>query len=392
MSLDCVLISALLILDGSLILRQRDAKPIPDIIKVDATGAWVKAGDSQRTIPWHQIAHIDGPLAGQSAVYLTQGEELWRALTRLDRGDLPSAEAILERLTGPIATTPGPTAEAIAWGLMRCRLDRGAQVAATAAWLSWLDVRSGQPGTAAALESTPSTSSRPRELEPDASGLVPALPPIWLNIPSVAVMASGGTEQWRIPPERAAQNAGILNALYLRAARGACGLSLGESIAGINDFGVSLVESIVAAQYEPDDAARLKAREVLRATITLRREPWIEAWARIAIGRSMLRESDPEIRRLGVVELLHVPARLETAVPYLTGIALADAASALRSLNDLEEATRIREELIRKYPGHPAMEWTAIREWPRTSASAKPAPQGGETDQPGEHEAPDGPG
>lgn len=371
-------------LDGRVLLRDRVADPIQNVVEVSAGGVKAGAPGSEQVIPWHEIASVEGSHAAVAQMFLAGGEELWRALARLNRGDLPSAEVMLERFKGDMVTTPGPTAEAIWMGLLRCRLDRGAQTAAAAAWISWSRVRAqGAPP-----ESEDGVSS---DALPDAAGLVPAIPPIWLNVPSVAVIASAASDPWK--PDAAAPPIAveILKAWYIRAARGACGLGAtsapgsSDTVAAVwpeetDDRRIQLVAAIVRAQYG-DDKERLTARESLKTIMIQRTEPWVEAWVRVAIGRSLLKEHDPEIRRLGVVELLHVPARLESVVPYLTGIALADAAAALRAMGDLEGASNLRDELLRRYGGHPATEWGPVRDWPlqpprkQADADAKDPPE-----------------
>ncbi len=360
--------------DGRVILRDRTADPIANVVAVDAAGVKVSDGGSERVIPWQRVMSVEGPLSGAAGSYLPQGEELWRAFARLGRGDLPAAEAMLERIKGELAQAPGPTSEAIWLGLMRCRLERGAQTAAVAAWLSWTQVR-------VAGSSEASTFALPPAMTPDAVGLIPALPPIWINTPSVAVVGSAGVDPWRIDTQSADSPGKILKAWYIRAARGACEMSGGPWPAQIDDRRVQFVAAVVTAQYG-DDSERLAARELLKAMMTQRSEPWVEAWVRVAMGRSLLKETDPELKRLGVVELLHVPARLETVVPYLTGVALAESAAALRGMGDLESATRLREELVRKFAGHPSMEWAPVRDWPSAAARTHAASEAAELPDP----------
>ncbi|HLO39806.1 MAG TPA: hypothetical protein VK176_02195 [Phycisphaerales bacterium] len=348
------------IAEGRALLRGRDAGFVAGVVLVDGAGVHTSTnGSDERVIPWHRVAKVEGPLAGEASGYLLQGEELWRALARLDRGDLPSAEVLLEGLDDGLASTPGPTAEAIWMGLMRCRLERGAQTGAAAAWLMWRSVRpQDQP-----VESTPGEAS---DRTPASGGLVPAIPPVWVNVPSVAVLASGGMESWKLGSLHTGEVVSELSAWYLRAAQGACDREAAGWPEVSADADVMLVAAMVKAQYG-DDRERLSSRESLRAIMAQRTEPWVEVWARVAVGRSLLKESDAETRRLGVVELLHIPSRLEAVVPYLTGVAMAEAAAGLRRLGDLAGGSVIREELLRRYSGHPAVEWSMVRDWPQTA-------------------------
>jgi hypothetical protein len=354
--------------EGRAKLRGKDAGFVAGVASVDAAGVHTISGDGTgKVIAWHKVVGVDGPLAEDAKSYLAHGDELWRALARLERGDIPAAEVLLESLTGELTTTPGPTAEAIWQGLLRCRLDRGAQTGAAAAWLAWRSVRTG-------LESTEQVASEFSDRVPTPTGLVPAIPPVWVNVPSVAVLASSGAEQWKLDAKSTDSSIGLLAQWYLRAARGAAEREGGEWPEVSSDQDVVLVAAMVKAQYG-DDKERHAAREELRGIISARTEGWIEAWARVAIGRSLLKENDVETRRLGVVELLHVPSRLESAVPYLTGVALADSAAGLRKLGDTQGATVLRDELLRRYAGHPAVEWSQVRDWPATVPAKQVEPE-----------------
>jgi hypothetical protein len=364
------------------------APPVPGVSGADAAGVRAGEGPSARLIPWHQVAGVEGEFAGEAAAWVEQGEVVWRAFQRLERGDLPSAEELLEGLHGPIVETRGPTAAAIWKSLVRCRIERGAQTAAAGAWLEWLGVggpafdgasQTGEPGEPGALEGR------------EESGLIPGLPPIWVDVPSVAVVAGARQAPWMLDADRAVDPVEQLRGWYVHAARGACGtLSAvpgGDALEWpqvSDERSVQIVSSVVLAQYG-SQAERLAARERLKTMMDDRQGTWLEAWCRVAIGRSLTRESDPEIRRLGVVELLHLPARLESAVPYLTGVALADAAVTLRELGDLAGATRLRGELLRRFGGHPAVEWNMIREWP----AATPATRSSQPELPESEEQPE---
>ena len=52
----------------------------------------------------------------------------------------------------------------------------------------------------------------------------------------------------------------------------------------------------------------------------------MEAWVRVGLGRSLMRESAVEDQLVGVAQMLHVPARLRGESPYLAGVALGGAA------------------------------------------------------------------
>jgi hypothetical protein len=207
---------------------------------------------------------------------------------------------------------------------------------------------------------------------------VAALPPMFLAWPSVEAMARGAA------PEAADAKAQFLSALYLAAARFEAEGKAEMPPVATNDSGVQLVAEIVRARIG-DPAAREEARKLLRARVEAGQStaagatpmaPWMEAWCRAAIGRSYLREDSPEQKRVGLVELLHVPARFATAHPYLAGMALAEASVTLRGLGDTQGADVLARELDTIYPTHPVQDWGPLRSTRAAARAAVPPAAG----------------
>jgi len=128
-----------------------------------------------------------------------------------------------------------------------------------------------------------------------------------------------------------------------------------------SDAGVTLVREVLESRSD-DPGTRATARQALVARLSETPPPWVEAWCRAAIGRSLLRDGDADQRRQGIIELLHLPARLGEAHPYLAGIALAESARALRELGDPAGAATLEGELRTRYPSHPALELLAAHD------------------------------
>ena len=80
---------------------------------------------------------------------------------------------------------------------------------------------------------------------------------------------------------------------------------------------------------------------------------------------------------LAVAELLAIPATLAHASPYVTGVAMADAALAMAASGDLRGANAVRRRLADRFPGHPALDFEPLRRLPAsspaTAAAAKEA-------------------
>jgi hypothetical protein len=305
-------------------------------------------------VSWDRIASVQGELASAAAPYLPAGEKLWRARTRLERGDIVGAEPLFEQLFPQFAGHRGATAAVVAGGLLRCRLATGAQTGAVAPWLAYLGAIGDADQPTLAGDSEPGAGPA---IDP-ATGLAPSLPPIWVNLPSVQSLAR---TQWALGP--AGSRAAALGAYYEQAARFEAGLPVQVPTVNVeHDDAVALVREMVLARIG-DETQRSTARQLLSARLKRRLAPWSEVWIRTALGRSMLLESSREVQLLGIAELVQLPARFERINPYLTGIALAEGAAASAKLNDLVGASRLRDELSDRFPGHPALEWEPLRGW-----------------------------
>ena len=381
-------------------LRGNTPAPEGQVLRVDADGVVIsqtaptgKPASKPLVLSWDRVRTVKGPLAAQASVYALIATQAWRARARLERGDVVGAEPLLDTLFAAYSRRAGATSISIAEGLTICRLGRGAQTSAVGPWLVWLraggNEQQAQGDDATSTLAATTADASGRRFVPDAStGLIPSLPPIWIDVPAVRSFARSGLALDPLDAGIAATPASIkaqrLGNLYLIAAQQACGLdapspeATSESSADANnDPGIKLVSEVVLAMSGPPEQ-REPARAALRARIKNKPAPWIEAWARVALGRSLLQEVSLDAKRLGVIELLHVPSRLADDVPYLTGIALAEASVALHAFGDDAGAERMRIELQTDYSGHPALDWAPLRAWksPIPQAPATLAPDG----------------
>lgn len=337
---------------ANLTMRSRAEAPEGVIRAVDAQGVLVTAPDGRSiALSWDRVAAVGGEFAGEAKKFESVAETAWRARTRLGRGDLVGAEPLFEELFPLYADGTGATTRVVASGLLTCRLSRGATVSAVTAWLAWHRA-AGAEGAAA----EGSAEAAVRDSLPSVDGatlLAPGLPPVWLSMPSVQSLAR---QEW-------ADTA--LAGVYEQAARFEAGMSSHMPVALKNlspagvQAGYDLAYAVVAARIG-DGPARQSARLELRTRMGALPE-WARAWAIAGVGRSLLREGDMESQRLGIAELLRLPAEMERVNPYLTGVALAEAAAALARLGDTQGASTVKGELAERFPGHPALEWEGIR-------------------------------
>jgi hypothetical protein len=318
----------------------------------------------RRTVRWDFVREVHGPKATKAEPFMRIARLAWRARTRLERGDAVTAEPIFEELYPLYEGLRGEMASMIAEGLLRCRLRRSAQTGAVRPWLSYLVSEGAGP-----YRSRLAGALRPAVDE--NLGLVPSLAPVWLNTPAVEAFArSEPIVVWEQQGATAPRRAELLEALYRHAARFECELVTGApdlsiSTSDLADEGIRLVHAMVVAESGSVEE-RAAARKELEAERNRARRAgssraWVEAWCRLGLGRSLLREPDREQRRLGVIELLHLPARFGTSQPYLAGVALAEAAVALNQLGDAHGADSLLMELRDSYGAHPATTWEPVR-------------------------------
>lgn len=322
-----------------------------------------------RMLSWDRVALVQGEHASEAQAYSDIATDAWRARVRMERGDLAGAEPLLEQLFVRYRGQQGPTAAMVASGLLRCRLQRQAQSAAVEAWLALM--ASEQPEVK--FDSTRQDDDvTPTPVLDENWGLAPQLPPIWVRGPALRVVLGA-----IVGEGEASNRAGRLARLYRVSAAVDAGdvsdadaivKTLGERPSG--DQGLELVWDVVASRIA-SGAQREAAIAGLRARLTHRSgdvEPlpgWVEAWTRVALGRAMLVRGAPasdeasrltqdDARNLGIVQLLHVPARLEGVSPYLAGLALAEVGAALDEDGQTEAAGRVRRMFFERYSGHPA--------------------------------------
>lgn len=369
---------------AQLSLRGGEPAPPGRIARLDPAGVFIAggpetAGDTPTlVVTWDRVRAIDGPFAQRAAPFLQTADSLWRARTRLERGDTPAAERLFESLFLASRATPSPTSAVVSEGLLRCRLRRGAHVLAIEPWLALLDARDAS--TLPRLhEHWAQEAGLPAILD-DATGLVPALPPIWVAWPSMMAFANGSE-----PPTPTSSRAATLGALYLAAARAEVGRAGPLPRVPASDPGAQLVWNILAARAgdpEQRENARKSLRERTRSWPGGGPTPaWAVAWCRAAIGRSLLLEPNLDRRQAGLIELLSIPAELASAHPYLSGLALAESAATLHALGDRTAATTLATELALRYPGHPALDWDMIRPLQRAPEST-PAPNASSPKEP----------
>lgn len=341
------LVAITLVVQAQVELRGSTGPLQASVLGVDQSGVRISSADgAQSTLGWHRVRAVHGEHAQEAEQFARTAELAWRAKSRLDRGDAIAAEPLFEELFVTYAFENGPTGRVVADGLLRCRLRRGAHTAAVIPWLALLEA-SHAGDQKIAFADLQSLDPRTR--------LAPALPPIWLDWPAIRAFARTDI----VLPEGIDRATRDLADLYMHAARFEVGLRTSFPKVDRTDRGVAFAAEIVLARTGDADQ-RQASRKKLQDRIRTDAQPWAEAWCRVAIGRSLLREPEAEQKRLGVVELLHLPARHDESQGYLIGLALAQASSQLEDLGDAPGAAALKEELEKGYRGHPVLEWSGL--------------------------------
>lgn len=319
-----------------------------------------EAEEAPKWLAWDQVAGVSGPANAEAAAFLPMAADLWRARARLERGDVPGAEGIFEAQGTVLVGQQGPSSALVASGLMRCALWRGAWASAVRPMLGYVYAIGGGdddwwPRPAPKRDEVRDIDLGDPLFFDESLGLSPAIPPVFLNLPATRVVAN---EDWaNVAP--AGSRAERLAGLYRLGAtlEGQPGGVMPER--ATDDEGLALVWDVLGARFS-EGGERSVSRARLRERLLRPHPLWLEVWCKVAIGRSLVHEMDRDQKLMGVAALLEPAARYPREHPYLTGLAMAEAAAALSELGDAEGAWRLKTELGELFPTHPALGWDAI--------------------------------
>jgi hypothetical protein len=286
---------------------------------------------------WHLVAEVRGQASAGVREHLILAERAWRGLSRIERGDFVAAEPLLEKAHEELGSQIGPTSKAVASGLLTCRLARGAQALAVEPFLCVL------------LNSNSDSST---DILDKNLRLCQSLPPIWPTDSGLSEMsrliATDNFSAWDTS-RRTRQLAELYATAAVYQISGQAPLPAFEPA----DDGVRFISEIVMSRIG-DEQSRQSSRELLVLRSNNPIPDWQRAWIHSAVGLSLIRESDSRSTRLGVVQLLHVPALYHDIQPYLAGVCLSQAAMALDRMSREREAFLLTEEFQRVYRTHDA--------------------------------------
>lgn len=367
MSLPLLAIAGMFLAPGDIIVPRGGGDVVQgEITRLDEDGIFLRIpGETEDDMvevmfSWDRVAdvRITGPVQPRLPELMETAETLWRARSRLDRGDMANAEPILElQFPGMVGRT-SETALVISDGLLRCRLDRGANAEALLPGLEMARLRRAGVTTSSDARRVPPVLSS-KEIEgvvpvwdPEFS-LIPYLPPVWLDGPGVA-NARVELEGWSSDDDPLMSTiAGLYQAgLEQDLGNKISPMDLDSDTISDEKGTLLLGQMINAVHADPD--VRKDARRRLQNRPS-NDPPWVEGWVRYQLGRSYLMEEGTGQRRKGQLNLAHVVARSSQAQPYLAGVAMAIMAAEFESTGDLEAAERLRGDLARSTPRHPVL-------------------------------------
>lgn len=309
------------------------------LLRMDDSGITLKTlTGAEHTVTWDRVrdAKLDHPEPRLNE-YKDLSITLWRARSRLERGDNGLAEPLFERLFAQYRGRTHETALIVAEGLLRCRLARGANDTAVIPALEVARLR--RKGlTTIAYHSFPPVID-------EATSLCTRLPPAWAQTASLARL----DDDLKTYDSGGDPALGAIAASYRAAIRQQLGLSFDVPPQLAQEHpGVTLMRMLI--ETSATDADR---RAAARASLDKRLPElpaWAMAWARFAIGRSLLGESGVGRQQSGLVSLAYLPASFERDQPYLTSIALGMMVDALERSGDPQAASTLRGELDRLFP------------------------------------------
>ncbi|MBL9149072.1 MAG: hypothetical protein JNM94_10300 [Phycisphaerae bacterium] len=303
-----------------------------------------KTGGVTSVIAWDMVRKLDGAEpgtldAGAAKDAIVIADDLWRARTRLQRGDVQAAAPLFERHFERFRGTTSETALVVAEGTLRCRL-------ATDDWMAAI-----VPALEVArLRKAGVVTDRYAALVPvmdEATLLSPQLAPTWkvdertkaiaqsietavFTDPAVARLASAYVALLRgTMPADAAPKAGAKDA----------------KATGADAPGVALLHAI-ARLRAGTDGERAQATEELIGIVKAAPE-WVRAWANYSIGRATVDRAAAANDRAasidGVLALTRVAAQ-PGAPRRLVIESLALAVSTLQALGDADGAAALERE------------------------------------------------
>lgn len=369
------------------VARRGGAPPLQgEVTGLDDEGVRLRTPlGAEQVVPWDRVREVQTQRSWPHlAARLERAEHLWRARSRVERGDTTMAEPLLERLFEETRGRTGETALVVAEGLLRCRLARGEHVGAVIPALEVARLRRAGVGTMSYANLAPVLD--------EATQLCPVLPPVLPAGPTVERLrlelssvgqtsgAPGRGEGAPVDPVIRALAQAYAAALVLSpdgsladVASPTIAVEENESKSVRDHPGVALLRGLLATTSGTSQDRRAARQRLEAAELRL---PWQRAWRHFFMGASLISKEgeDAAARQRGAIELLHLPAHFASTQPWLSGLALRLVSEQLRLAGEDQDAAVLRRELETLHPHHPLR---PTGRWPsRSAATPAPSPAG----------------
>lgn len=303
--------SAAALAQGSVTLRG-EREPLPSALESVSSHGVSLQDDPGAIITWDRIKHLD---ADAWTDYASIAQDAWRARARLERGDIVLAAPLYKQLFETYQDDPGLMLAFAAHGHRVCLVAIGRHDDAITPMLV-------------------AHASSPERTNPSD----PTTPqPIWLtgDAPDLDAYLENDSEIAR------------LFAVAARFEREGIEHTPASSEAPAHP----VLRDIVVSRISGDAGQRKTARERLVLEAQRHDGTWREARARLAIGRSLLRESDRDARLAAIIEFANVGARFRSAAPRLAAIALAETIREVERASSSPGSARTLRAALERVPG-----------------------------------------
>ncbi len=270
------------------------------------------SGEGATLIPWSEVASFSSTRARPSLEqFRKDGERLWRARLRLERGDLLLAEPVFEQICHESALRDSHDARVAYEGYLRCLIARGKISEAIQPWLATarleeLGIKSPYPNL-------------PQIVDTDTL-LCPYLPPIWISNSSIPPLLNTFDD---VQTPRLQQ---VINQL------------LNVNVTDETNHAQNILQMIndIGHQNEPQNS-----------------KPWLDLWRLWFEAIAILESNNSNQRKNALLNLAIVASKGKQSQPWLSCAAMYRLSDELNDDGKFESANQIIDDAKRSFPSHP---------------------------------------
>ena len=306
------------------IVHLRDSSTITcSIVSWSNDGLRITKGaeEEQIVLPWHTVRFIESEKVSASFdSHLSRGELLWRAKSRLLRGDINLALPLFEEACIQLKNSDGADAFLAAEGLLRCQVAFGNVDQSLLPWLLTLKHYENN-------EQSPFPTLAPI-LDKDTL-LCPYLPPVWSTLVIKNTLSTFSGSQ----PKLNEITAVLLNGSNAKA----------QSFQGAHFLQTMY---ILMDPVHPNYRETLNELDESKVLVT-----WKVAWATYATAIGLLKQEEEQ--DAAMLKFAQVASTYGTKNPWIAGAAMATLADQLDKQGLTKASANVRAEMKRVFPNHP---------------------------------------